>query len=395
MFLYRGIDEKGEIRDGSIEAVDKNTAFELLRKQGIRALEIKEQSEKRVFLRNIFNIKPSDYDISYLLLQLSIMLNSGLTLIQALDGISSQIENKRISKAVLIVKEGLERGVSLPLAFQNARIFPDFLIDMLKVAVTGENLEHILRMSSQYLDKSSELKNKILNSLTYPLLVISMSFLSVVLIVNLIIPKISQTLAGFGKELPMVTKLIISISTILGYLIYALPLFLMLFILRYKIFKRESLSLLFLKIPLIGRVSYYFNISRFSKMLNMCLSSGIPILRSIELSTGSITNFYMKNQLKNIGQEVAKGKSLKEVFSESKIFPELYINLINTGEKSGEIEKILILTSEIYDREAMKLINFWLRFIEPAAILLIGVVVAIIIMSVILPLTEIATGVKK
>lgn len=395
MFLYRGIDEKGEIRDGSIDAIDKNTAFELLRKQGIRALEIKEKSEKKLFLRNIFHVKPSDYDISYLLLQLSIMLNSGLTLIQALDNISSQIENKKISQAVLTVKEGLERGVSLPLAFENARIFPDFLIDMLKGAVTGENLEHILRISSQYLDKSSELKNKILNSLTYPLLVIFMSFLSVVLIVNLIIPKISQTLAGFGKELPMVTKLILSISTVFGYLIYALPLILILFIIRYKIFKRESLSLLFLKIPLIGRVSYYFNISRFSKMLNMCLSSGIPILRSIELSTGSITNFYMKNKLKGLGQEVAKGKSLKEVFSESKIFPELYINLINTGEKSGEIEKILNLTSEIYNREAMKLINFWLRFIEPAAILVIGIVVAIIIMSVILPLTEIVTGVKK
>lgn len=392
MFYYKGIDEKGEIRVGSIDEDDKTKAFELLKSQGIRPFELRKKTDK---IRKFINIKPSDEEISYLLLQLSLMLSSGLTLTQALETVSSQSENKKISQAVLTVKDEIERGISIPLAFKNAEIFPQFLIEMLKVAERGENLEQILIISSEFLNKSSDLKNKIFTSLTYPLFVILLSLLSLIVVVNLIIPKISQVLTGLGKELPFITKLMLNVSQGFGYLIYIFPILVITFIFRNKIFKKERLSYFFLKIPLIGKISYYFNLTRFSRMLGICLASGIPIVRSIELSIGSISNHYMRERLKGIAEEVSQGKSLRSVFSEVKVFPEVYVNLIHTGEKSGEIEKVLSLIAEIFDRQAMRLINFWLRLIEPMAILIIGLIVAFIIISVILPLTEISSGIRK
>lgn len=394
MFYYKGIDDKGELRVGSINEVDKTKAFEILKSQGIRPLELRRRTEN-FSLRNFINIKPSDEEISYLLLQLSLMLSSGLTLNQSLETVHSQIGNKRISQAVLIIKEEIERGSAIHVAFEKAGIFHHFFIEMLKVAERGENLEKIFMISSEFLNKSSDLKNKIFSSLTYPLFVILMSLLSIILVVNLIIPKISQVLKGLGKELPFITKLMLTVSQGLGYLIYLIPILIIILVFKKKFFKRGTFSKFLLKIPLVGKISYYFDLTRFSRMLGMCLTSGIPIVRSIELSIGSISNYYMRERLKGIAKEVSQGKALKDVFSEVKIFPKVYVNLIQTGEKSGEMEKVLNLIAELFDRQAMRLINFWLRFIEPLAILIIGLVVAFIVISVILPLTEISSGIRK
>lgn len=394
MFLYKGIDESGEIRIGSIDAKDKSEAFELLKTQGIKAIEIKKSDNKFTFkLSQIF--KPSQEDISYLLLRISMMLSSGLTLTQALSTVHSQTESRKISQAVIRIKEEIEKGSSIHLAFERAEIFPNFLIEMLKVAERGENLEKILRISSDFLNRSSDIKNRIFNALTYPIFVLILSITSVVIVINLIIPKIAQVLTGFGKDLPLATKFVLFFSNLLANAIYILPVLIILFIYKHKIFNPQSISRLFLKIPIIGKVSYYFNLSRFSKMLSISLSSGIPILKSIELSIGSIGNQFMRDNLKEMTKEVSEGKSLTYVFSKSKIFPDAFVNLINTGEKSGEVEKILNLLAEIYDRQAMRIINLWLRLVEPLVILILGLIIAFIVMSVILPLTEISSGIKR
>lgn len=394
MFLFKGIDEKGEIRVGTLEANDRSEAFRLLKLQGIKPIELKETIKKKS-IRSLFSFGVSNDEISYLLLRLSIMLSSGLTLTQALSAVYSQTENRRIAHAIMIIKEEIERGASIAQAFRKAEIFPEFLVEMLKVAERGKNLEQILTISSEFLNRTSDIKSRVFSSLTYPLFVILLSLLSVVAVMNLIIPKIAQVLTGLGKELPLVTKLVLYLANSISYSLYLLPILILLFLYRYKIFKRASLSRLMIKIPLIGKVIYCFNLSRFSRMLNMSLSSGIPIIRSLELSIASMSNYYMRESLKDVAKEVAKGKSISLVLADSKIFPEMFVNLINTGEKSGELEKILIMLSEIYDRQAMGIVNLWLRLIEPLAILIIGLIVAFIVLSVILPLSEISTGIKR
>ncbi|WP_340690554.1 type II secretion system F family protein [Hydrogenobacter thermophilus] len=391
--LYTGIDRQGNIRKGKIEAPDQSTAYRLLVSQGIKPIKI--EKEKSIWSRELIKRKPSDEDLSFALLQLSLLLSSGLNLTKALEMLAHQVEDKKISSAIASIKEAIERGEPLHLAFKRVEIFPEFLVEMLKTAERGENLEEIFAIAGNFLQRISDIRSRIFSSLTYPAFVIVLSILSVLVVVKFVVPKIATVLASFGKDLPLVTKVLLFISKMIGYLFYLLPAFVVLMVFGKRFVRKEKLHEISLKIPVFGKVFYYFNLSRFAGSLRMSIASGIPLTKALSLSRGSITNSYMRNSLNNIEEELAKGKSLSEVLTRTDLFPPLFVNLISTGEKSGELERMLSLIEELYDREAMRTISFWIRFAEPLSMLIIGIIVAFVVFSVILPITELSAGIKK
>ncbi|MEZ0361936.1 MAG: type II secretion system F family protein [Hydrogenobacter sp.] len=392
--LYTGIDKDGKLRRGKIDASDINSAYRLLISQGIKPIKIEEE-KKNILSREIIKRKPSQEDLSFALLQLSLLLSSGLNLTKALEVLREQTQDKRLSEAIASIKESIERGEPLPLAFKNAEIFPDFLVEMIKVAERGENLEEIFNIAGNFLQRISDVRARIISSLTYPTFVIVMSFLSVIVVIKFVVPKIASVLASFGKDLPLVTKMLLFISKIIGYLFYLSPFAIALLFFGIKASGREKIDALFLKIPIFGKVSYYFNLSRFAGSLRMALLSGIPLVKALSLSRGSLTNLYMRKSVEGIEEELFKGKSLSEVLKSTGIFPPLFINFVSTGEKGSELEKMLSLLEELYDKQAMRVISFWIRFAEPLSMLVIGLLVAFVVFSVILPITELSAGIKR
>ncbi|QWK20256.1 MAG: type II secretion system F family protein [Hydrogenobacter thermophilus] len=391
--LYTGIDRQGNIRKGKIEAPDQSTAYRLLVSQGIRPIKI--EKEKSIWSRELIKRKPSDEDLSFALLQLSLLLSSGLNLTKALEVLAHQVEDKKISSAIASIKEAIERGEPLYLAFKRVEIFPEFLVEMLKTAERGENLEEIFAIAGNFLQRISDIRSRIFSSLTYPAFVIVLSILSVLVVIKFVVPKIATVLASFGRDLPLITKILLFISKMIGYLFYLLPALVVLMVFGKRFVRKEKLHEIYLKVPVFGKVSYYFNLSRFAGSLRMSIASGIPLTKALSLSRGSITNSYMRNSLNNIEEELAKGKSLSEVLTRTDLFPPLFVNLISTGEKSGELERMLSLIEELYDREAMRTISFWIRFAEPLSMLIIGIIVAFVVFSVILPITELSAGIKR
>ncbi len=339
--------------------------------------------------------KVSDSEIAFALLELSTLLESGLNLIKALEVISSETENAGLREALRRLKESVERGESISGAFSSAGIFPEFLLEMLKTAERGENLEKVLRIAGEYMQRTEDTKNKLLTTLAYPLFVIFSSLLAVLVVVKVVVPKIASVLQGLGKDLPLITKMLVLFANLLGYLLYLLPIFLLLFFLRHRLIKRELWDRFLLRLPVFGRLSLYYNLSRFASTLHMALSSNIPIARAISLSVGSISNAYLRTSLRGIDQEVAKGRSLSSVLREKRVLPETFLNLLAMGERSGELEKSLKMLSELYERQADRVISFWLRFAEPLAMLVVGALVAVVVLSVVLPLSEISAGVRR
>jgi len=165
--------------------------------------------------------------------------------------------------------------------------------------------------------------------------------------------------------------------------------------LRRRLISKENLDRYFLKIPIFGKVSFYFQLSRFAGSLRMALFSGIPMVRALSLSIGSITNEYIRKKLEDLPEQVAKGRSLSEVLRSKEVFPPLFVSLLAVGEKSGELERSLSLLERVYDQQAMRVINLWLRLAEPIAMLVIGILVAFVVLSVILPISEISGGVRR
>ncbi|MFN3947107.1 MAG: type II secretion system F family protein, partial [Aquificaceae bacterium] len=325
------------------------------------------------FLEKNLSIKPkvSYYDLSFILLELSMLLESGLSLVKALEVVESQVKEKSLKNALKEIRQSIEKGESIYRSFSKVGIFPEFFQEMLKVVQRGENLPYLLRIAGEYLQSTAETRTRILNAIAYPSFVIITSLLAVLVVVKFVIPKILLVLQGLGKELPLITKVLILFANLLSYLLYLVPLLVVFYFLREKILGKERWARYFLRLPVFGSLSLQYNVSRFAGTLHMALSSGIPITKAISLSIGSISNHYLRSSLVGIESEIAKGKSLSTLLRERGVFPETFINLLAIGERSGELERSLKALKEMYERQAQNTIAFWLRFVEPLAMLLV------------------------
>ncbi len=394
-FLYEGLRSGRKVK-GKLQAGSRREALSRLRSEGVVPLSVEPLSEKKPFWKREFHLrKPSEEELAFVLVQLSILLESGISLARALELTASQTQDERISSALLEIKNSIERGESLSSAFRKGGVFPEFLSEMLTAAQTGENLEHIFRIAGKHLETVADMKSRIVSAITYPSVIIAFSIFALFVAIKFVVPRIAKVLEGFGKELPLVTKLVIFFADLLTYILYLSPLLVVLFLFRDKFVSRESLDRLLLKLPVVGKVSLFFNLSRFAYTLYITLASAVPITTAFDISVKSISNSFIRSRLQEHTQDVERGHSLSSVLKKSGVFPELFVNLVETGESSGELEKMLKLLSELYKRESLRTINLWVRLIEPLSILIIGVVVGIIVVSVLLPLTEITSGIRR
>ncbi len=394
-FVYEGLKEGRKVK-GKVSGRDKREVISRLRSEGITPLSLVEVSEKKPFWKREFHLRgPSEEEISFVLIQLSVLLSAGVPLSRALELLSSQVEDPRISSSLLQIKGDIERGESVYSAFRKSGVYPDFLPEMLTAAETGENLERIFEIAGKHLETIADMKSKIAGAVTYPSVVIAFSVFALFVAVKFVVPKIAGVLEGFGRELPPVTKAVILFSDLLTLLLYLTPVFVVLFLFRERIVGRERIDRLLLKLPAVGKIGLYFNLSRFAYTLYMTLSSAVPITTAFRIAVGSLTNSHLRTKLEELTPEIERGRGISYVLRKTELFPPLFVNLVETGESSGELEKMLRLSSEIYRREALRAINVWVRMVEPLSILIIGAVVGVIVISVLLPLTEITSGVRR
>ncbi|HIQ30629.1 MAG TPA: type II secretion system F family protein [Aquifex aeolicus] len=394
-FLYEGLKEGKKVR-GKVSASTKGEALARLKGEDILPLRIEEVKRERSPWRREFHLRGvREEEIAFVLIQLSVLLSSGIALSRALELLASQTEDMRLASALFQIKGDVERGESVSSAFRKSGVFPDFLPEMLTAAETGENLERVFEIAGRHLETVADMKSRIIGAITYPSFVIAFSFLALLIAIKFVVPKIAGVLESLGKDLPLITKIVVTASDMLTYTLYLFPLLVVLFLKRKKLVSDVKLGYLLLKLPVVGKVGYFFNLSRFSYTLYMTLSSALPITSAYAIAVRSLTNPYLRKPLEDMSSEIERGRSLSWVLKESRLFPSLFINLIETGEGSGELERMLKLASDIYRREALRKIDLWVRMIEPLSILLIGVVVGIIVISVLLPLTEITSGLGR
>ena len=391
-FFYKGLKE-GRVIEGKIKAKNKEEVLSLLESEGIIPIEIKNAS-RRFSLDFSLNLKRkiSEEEISFTLIQLATLLRSSIPLVKALELVASQTENEELQKALYLIRDKINKGVPIATAFREAQIFPEFLCGMLESIQTAENLEFIFQIVGEYLEKISEIKSRILSAVIYPLVVIGFSLIALFITIKFVVPKIAQVLLSFGRDLPLITKIVLIFSKFLTMLVWLSPLLVVLIVAKDKIISPYLLDKWILKIPFFGKLVLYFNISRFAKILAMVLKTSLPLNQALKLSIKSFSNIYLQKTLEKIIPQIEEGKSLSKLLQKTGIFPPLFINLLKTGEESGEMENMLNLLGELYEKMALRTIDFWLKMIEPISIIIIGLIVGFIVFSIIVPLTEISTG---
>ena len=388
-FAYEGYLEGKKVK-GELEANTKQDVIRKLKEEGITPIKIQKLS-RRVLI-SFKKEKPSDEDLAFILLQVNTYLKSGFQLTKALDVVSLQTENKNLSAGLSRIKASIENGKSVSQAFKESKLFPEFFSFMLESAQTGENLEMIFKITSDYLLSISSIKSKVISALIYPAVILIFSIISVLVATNFVIPKIISVLQSFGKEPPLITKAMLIFAKIFSALIFLTPMLVIVFVFRDKFIKKEVFDKYLLKIPIAGKLILYFNLSRFAKVLNLSIKSNTHIQKALTYAINSISNSYLREQLKPLIEDVGKGSNISKSIKKIKELPALFIALLETGESSGELEKMLDTIASVYDSLIERIIDRWIRLIEPILMLIIGAVIGIIIVSVILPIMDISTG---
>ena len=389
IFQYKGYKTDGAEVAGTIEANSQRDAVLRLKESGLYPKNVKEaiyRGRAGLFRGQDVSLLPSTTR------QLSTLLSAGVTLMEALSSISE--ENKGFWKNMLVdIKERVASGSSLSKAMEEySRIFPEFYINMIAAGEASGNLDKVLGRMADFLEEQSNLKSKVRISMVYPVFMICVAFVVLSFLFTFVIPKITRIFKDTGSALPFITVVLITVSDIFQnywWLLIGLLLGGVVGIKRLKEKNRLFLDRLIVRLPWNIAQSLYYG--RFARTLGFLLEGGLPVLRALDLSAKSVGNKLIEMRITEAGRKVAEGARLSASLDG---FPPILLQLMSTGERSGQLVEILKNAADSYEAEFSRRVQKALSILEPAMILCMGFVVGLIVLAVLLPIFQLNQLIK-
>ena len=394
-FRYTGIDSSGKEISGIEEAASIYSLRKTLLSKGIVLIDAKEVSssteeekEKKLLLKkSIFSKKISDEELALLFYEIGLLLSRNVYITEIFNILSKQVENKNLQDVLLSVKTYLQEGKSLGEALEKAKIFPQFLVEMVKAGEESGALDKIFLSASEFLEQQADFKSKIKTSLIYPTTVIVIGFIAMIIVINIVIPKILKIYAQFNTELPLSTKIVLYVSKFFNLFLKAFPVLIVLgFLLKKRFITQEKIDRLRLKIPFFKKVHLYSQYFMWANTMAVLLKGGLTLDKALNIANKTVSNSIIKGKFEKIVEDIRKGKSLSEVLHKNKLIPENSVLLIKIGEETAQLEDMFQLIAKIYRKEIEKLINVFLKYLEPITLLVVSVLIGFFIVATILPI---------
>ena len=402
-YRYEAVDNTGEVLHDEIEAPTPEAAVERLRDQGLLPLSVNEA--KSSFLRGglgqpLFSKRPalSRKSITLLTQQLANLLHAGMPLDRALTILISVSEDEQTQSLLERVQEKVRGGASLADALEAQSAFSRFYLNMIRAGEAGGALEVVLKRLTEFLERSQALRETVTSALIYPIILLSVSALSVIILLTFVVPQFQQLFADAGKALPLATQIVIAVGD--GFRHYwwigALALMLIVAALRQQLSQpasRARWDRWFLRLPLFGDFIAKVETARLSRTLGTLLGNGVSLLNALTIVRETLTNQVLAMALGEVAEHVKTGRGLAEPLLEAGNFPKLAVQMIRVGEETGQLQEMLLQVADTYDGEVQTAVKRMLTLLEPALILGLGVIIAGIIMSIlvaILSLNELA-----
>jgi len=375
---------------GEKSAQSKQVLATLLRAEQVLPLSIKEKGKELSLPKLPQRVKQKE--IAIFTKQFSVMLDAGLPLVQCLEIIATQQENKTFANILYQVRNDVESGSTLADAMRrHPRAFDALFVNMISAGEAGGILDVILTRLSGFIEKIIKLKSALRSAAIYPAVILTVALGVVTVILLKVIPVFATLFEGLGATLPLPTRMVLALSHVLGqfFLFAVVGLILMVVGLRYY-YKTEQGRLLIdgllLKMPIFGMVLKKISVARFSRTLSTLLSSGIPILEALDITARTAGNKVIENALLRARRAIEEGKTLIEPLKAAKVFPPMVLQMTSVGEQTGELDTMLTKVADYYDEEADVAIKNFLTLLEPLLIVFLGVVVGGIVISMYLPL---------
>lgn len=407
VFTYKGETENGEKVTNTITADDRFAVYAIARQQGHSVASIEEGSKLK--LSKLFNVERINYYLSrvkedelvMMTRNLGSMLTAGLTLSRALSVIERQSKNPRLKGVIKRLVERINQGDQFNQALSEfPEVFSDLYVAMVRSGEESGGFSETLRTLSVQMERASNLKKKIKGAMIYPAIVITIMILIGVLMMIYVMPQITSVFKGMNKELPVTTQFLIDTSdfmvkyTIFVFIGLAAAFAGFIYFLRSKL-GRLVTSFLFVRLPIIGTMVKETNSARTARTLSSLLSSGVDVIRAIEITEEVVQNVFYKKILRDARNRVEKGTALSEVFIErSDLYPILVGEMILVGEETGQIAGMLTELSTYYETEVERKTKDLSTIMEPLLMVVIGGGVGFFALALIGPIYSISDGLK-
>lgn len=397
VFLWEGITRKDEVKKGEMEAIDEVAARGLLRRQGFKSIEVKKKPKDLLEYLPFLKGRIKEKNIVVFCRIFSTMINAGLPLIQCLDLLAQQEENKIFAKIIRAIKEDIEGGTSLTDALKKyPKVFDDLFVNLIAAGEAGGMLDIILGRLSNYLEKAMKLKKRVKSAMTYPTAVLVISFGVVALILLKVIPVFQKMFEDMGGQLPGPTMMLIAASEFAQTYWWAMLLVIILIGFAFNKFYRTekgrwAIDSLSLRAPVFGPLLKKVAVAKFSRTLSTMMSSGVPILEGLSIVSKTSGNKVVEDALLKTRQSISEGRTIAEPLAETRIFPAMVVQMIAVGEATGALDTMLTKIADFYDDEVDVAVDNMTALLEPVMMVFLGGIVGGMIIAMYLPIFKLAS----
>ena len=394
-YVFKGRNRLNEVVVGERVADNREALRQILRREQVTLTSVKEKG-REIGIPKIGRKKVKSKELSIFTRQVSVMIDAGLPLVQCLEILAQQQDNKYFQQILLQVRQDVEEGSTLAAAMaRHPRVFEQLYTNMVEAGETGGILDLILQRLSTFIEKIVKLKRDIISALIYPVAVILMAVGAVAVIMIVVIPQFQQIFLGLlgpGEQLPLPTRLVVGFSSFLaswGGLALLLGIIGVSVSVHFY-YKtpsgRKLIDRILLKVPILGEIFRKIAVSRFSRTLSTLLSSGVPILQSLDITARTSGNVIIEEAITKVRAGVERGESFVEPLKATEVFPNMVAQMIGIGEQTGALDAMLGKIADFYEQEVDSAIANLLTLIEPLLIGFLGVTIGSIVIAMYLPL---------
>jgi type IV pilus assembly protein PilC len=394
-FVWTGRTKQGGIQKGEVAAANKDEVVNILRKQNILVTTV---NPKPAGISLSFGGgKVGEKDIVIFTRQFSTMIDAGLPLVQCLEIISSQSENKLLAKTLVQVRQDVEGGQTYADSLRkHPKVFDDLYCNMVAAGEAGGILDTILNRLSKQIEKNMKLKAQIKSAMVYPGVIVSVAVIVITVLMVWVIPQFAKMFTDFGGTLPLPTVIVITASEFMQHnIVYiVLILFGIGFVFKrfYKTEKgRRLVDGYLLKVPVAGSLIQKASVAGFTRTLGTLISSGVPILDGLSIVAKTAGNKVVEDALMSVRQSISEGKTIAEPLKKTKVFPPMVVQMIGVGESTGALDAMLEKIADFYDDEVDAAVTSLTALLEPMLMVFLGVTIGFIVIAMYLPIFKMAS----
>ncbi len=403
-YIYTAKSYTGQTKGGEMIAANEKVIAQQLRAEGflITSLKLIEEKGNKINIKLLDRFRGVPLKEKMIFARnLSIMIASGVAISRALENLSAQTRNKRFKKVLADIYEEVQGGKSLSDGLAKyPGIFSDLFVNMVRVGETGGNLEEVLRIVATQLEKEHELLSKVRGALIYPAVIILAMVGIGIFMLTYILPKITGVFTDMDVQLPAPTKFIIALSNTFRDHGVLVAISFIIFLIFLRLFLqttagKKTLSALTINMPIIKNIVVKVNCARFSRIYSSLLKSGVSVVDSLRIVSGTLGNYYYKKTLGQGIEQVQKGVNLSKIIAtNSKIFPVLVPQMLEVGEETGKTEEVLMKLAEFYEEEVNQITKNLSSIIEPVLMLIIGAAVGFFAVAMLQPMYSLMENIK-